>query len=71
MRASQSPQRRILFCIFLETIRETRSSTRHIEIMDLSRLLDLWQQHYDRIGETGKMLLPLVKVFFLAPPDEE
>ena len=50
--------------------REIRSSTKHIETMDLDRLVSLWQQHYDRLSETGKTLLPLVKVYFLAPAEE-
>jgi restriction system protein len=50
--------------------REIRSSTKHIETMDLARLVSLWQEHYERISEAGKSLLPLVKVFFLAPAEE-
>jgi restriction system protein len=50
--------------------REIRSSTKHIETMDLDRLVNLWQQHYDKISEPGKGLLPLVKVHFLAPAEE-
>ena len=44
--------------------REIRSSTKHIETMDLDRLVSLWQQHYEKLSETGKALLPLVKVYF-------
>jgi len=50
--------------------REIRSSTKHIETMDLDRLVSLWQQHYEKLSETGKTLLPLVKVYFLAPAEE-
>lgn len=50
--------------------REIRSSTKHIEAMDLDRLISLWQEHYEKISEAGKTLLPLVKVYFLAPPEE-
>jgi len=50
--------------------REIRSSTKHIETMDLNRLVSLWQEHYEKIGEAGKALIPLVKVYFLAPADE-
>ncbi|MBI3099376.1 MAG: hypothetical protein HYY93_14215 [Planctomycetes bacterium] len=50
-----------------EVQRETRNSTKHIETMDLERLIDLWQQHYDRIPESGRAMLPLVRVRFLAP----
>lgn len=50
--------------------REIRSSNKHIETMDLDRLVDLWQGHYDKISERGKALLPLVKVFFIAPTED-
>jgi restriction system protein len=49
---------------------EIRHSNKHIETMDLDRLVSLWQQHYEKISETGKALLPLVKVYFLAPAEE-
>jgi restriction system protein len=50
--------------------REIRASSKHIETMDLDRLISLWQQHYDQISEPGKALLPLAKLYFLAPPEE-
>jgi restriction system protein len=53
-----------------DALREIRSSVKHIETMDLDRLISLWQEHYEKIREPGKMLLPLVKVFFLSPPEE-
>jgi restriction system protein len=53
-----------------EVEREIRSSTKHIETMDLDRLIRLWQQYYDQVPEAGKTLLPLVKLYFLAPPEE-
>jgi restriction system protein len=52
-----------------EVEREVRSAGKHIELMDLERLIALWQQHYDQIPETGRALLPLVRVFVLAPPE--
>ncbi len=53
-----------------EVEREIRASTKHIELMDLDRLIELWQQHYDKVREPGKALLPLVQLFFLAPTEE-
>jgi restriction system protein len=53
-----------------EVEREIRASTKHIEMMDLERFINLWQQHYETLREAGKSLLPLVKVFFLAPAEE-
>lgn len=52
-----------------EVEREIRVAGKHIELMDLERLITLWQQHYDQIPETGRALLPLVRVFVLAPPE--
>jgi restriction system protein len=53
-----------------EVEREIRASTKHIELMDLDRLIELWQQHYDKVREPGKALLPLVQLFVLAPTEE-
>ena len=50
--------------------REARGANRHIETMDLNRLIELWQQHYGSIREAGKKLLPLVTLHFLAPIEE-
>lgn len=53
-----------------EALREARSASKHIETMDLNRLITLWQENYDKLRESGKKRLPLVKVFFLAPTEE-
>lgn len=53
-----------------EVEREIRASTKHIESMDLDRLIRLWEQHYDKVREAGKALLPLVRLHFLAPAEE-
>lgn len=53
-----------------EVEREIRASTKHIETMDLDRLINLWQEHYDKLSERGKAMLPLIKVYFLAPAEE-
>jgi len=54
-----------------EVLRTARESNKeHIELMDLSRLVTLWQENYDRLRESGKKRLPLVRVFFLAPKEE-
>jgi restriction system protein len=54
-----------------DALQEIRSSSKHIETMDLDRLIQLWSQHYDNIRESGKLLLPLVKLHFLAPTEEQ
>ncbi|MCI0416462.1 Mrr restriction system protein [bacterium] len=53
-----------------EVEREIRASSKHIEVMDLNRFIQLWQQHYDNLREPAKALLPLIKLYFLAPPEE-
>jgi restriction system protein len=53
-----------------EADREIRSSTRHIETMDLERVITLWQEHYELLSQAGRALLPLVRVYFLAPEEE-
>jgi restriction system protein len=53
-----------------EVEREIRASSKHIETMDLDRLIKLWQQYYDQIPEAGKLLMSMVKLYFLAPPEE-
>jgi restriction system protein len=53
-----------------EVEREIRASGRHIETMNLDRLIELWQKHYENIREPGKRLLPLVRLHFLAPAEE-
>lgn len=53
-----------------EAKREIQSSSKHIETMDLERVITLWQEHYEKLSQAGKALLPLVKVLFLAPAEE-
>ena len=53
-----------------EVEREIRASMRHIETMDVDRLVLLWEQHYEKIRQAGKALLPLVRLSFLAPAEE-
>ncbi|HVE50209.1 MAG TPA: restriction endonuclease [Casimicrobiaceae bacterium] len=36
-------------------------------LIDLKRFFDLWVQHYDRIPEEARRLLPLKPVYFLTP----
>ena len=50
--------------------REVRGASRHIDTMDLDRLISLWEENYEKIHEGGKALLPLVKLHFLAPTEE-
>jgi restriction system protein len=50
-----------------EAERETRSQeTRRLSLIGLSELFDLWVEHYDRLNEDTRQLLPLKPVYFLA-----
>lgn len=40
---------------------------RRITLVDLERLFDLWAEHYGRVPDSEKRLLPLRPVYYLAP----
>jgi restriction system protein len=42
---------------------------RRVTLLDLGKLFDLWVEHYDRVDETKKQLLPLKPIYYLAPQD--
>lgn len=42
---------------------------RRVTLVDLEALFDLWTEHYDRIEEKERALLPLRSVYYLAPTD--
>jgi restriction system protein len=46
-----------------------RQEKRRIMLLDLKRLFDLWTEHYDRIPEVQRRLLPLRPVHYLAPDE--
>jgi len=46
-----------------------RQEKRRIMLLDLKRLFDLWTEHYERIPELQRRLLPLRPVYYLAPDD--
>jgi len=37
--------------------------------MDLSDLIQMWDDHYDEMEEEDRRLMPLKRVAFLAPPE--
>lgn len=53
-----------------DAIEEARRTAKHIEIIDLERFVSLWQQYYNNLRESGKALLPLRQLYFLAPVEE-
>ena len=50
-----------------DAVSEAKSSSRHIEIMDMKRFIELWKAHYSEMSEEDKSLLPLREIMFLAP----
>jgi len=42
---------------------------RKVTLLGLEQLFDLWVQHYDKIAEEDKKLLPLRPVYYLAPAE--
>ncbi|GAB4240824.1 MAG: hypothetical protein OHK0028_19060 [Deltaproteobacteria bacterium] len=44
-----------------------RQERRRLTLVDLKRLFDLWVEHYDRIPEVSRRLLPIRPVYFLVP----
>ncbi len=43
--------------------------TRKLMLVDLEKLVELWVQHYDKVADSDKLLLPLKPVYYLAPPE--
>ena len=50
-----------------EAVSEAKSSSRHIEMMDMKRFIGLWKTHYSDMSEEDKSLLPLREIMFLTP----
>lgn len=46
-----------------------RQEKRKIMLLDLKRLFDLWVEHYTKVPETQRRLLPLRAIYYLAPSD--
>ena len=42
---------------------------RRMMLLDAKRLFDLWVEHYDRVPEAQRRLLPLRQVYYLAPSE--
>ena len=41
----------------------------HVELIDLTRFIELWQEHFDKLSDEDRVLMPLVPVYFLAETD--
>ena len=47
----------------------SRSSAKHIELIDMDRFIELWQEFYNKLTDEDKRLLPLEPVYFLSPDE--
>jgi len=45
-----------------------RNSNVHVELVDLPRFIDLWQQFYSKLNDEDKTKLPLFSIYLLATP---
>lgn len=44
-----------------------RSSHVHVELIDMPRFIELWQEFYHRLNDEDKALLPLIPIYFYSP----
>ncbi len=44
-----------------------RSSHVHVELIDLERFINLWQEFYEKLTDEDKAMLPLIPIYFIAP----
>lgn len=51
--------------------KETKQDNRRIRLVDLETFFDLWVEHYDKIPEKNRKLLPIKPVWFLADSDKD
>ncbi len=52
-----------------EAERESRSEVRHVTLIDLDRLVELWVQYSAKLGDADRQLLPLNPIYFLTPSE--
>ena len=42
---------------------------RLVTLINFERLMDLWIEHYDKLEETARQLLPLKPIWYLSPDE--
>ena len=52
-----------------DALSEIRRASKHIEAIDLERFIDMWEEHYNKLSDEDKDLLPLRNISFLAPEE--
>lgn len=48
-----------------DALKEFKHSSPHIELIDLERFIELWQEFYDRMRDEDKALMPISPVYFV------
>lgn len=47
----------------------SRDANIHLELIDLPRMINLWQDFYDKLKDEDKQLMPLKRLYLLAPTE--
>jgi restriction system protein len=53
-----------------EARRFSRESTGHIKLVDGEEFIELWIEHYEKLSDSDKKLLPLYPIYFLGSSEE-
>src|SRR5262249_349072 len=48
---------------------EIRRSSRHVEKIDLTDFIKMWNDHYEKMTEEDRRLMPIRRIAFLAPEE--
>lgn len=48
-----------------DSVRTARESHKHVELVDFERFITLWQDHYHKMTDEEKNMLPLQPIYFL------
>lgn len=48
-----------------DALKEFKHSNPHIELIDLERFIELWQEFYDKMEDEDKALMPITPVYFV------
>mgnify|MGYP004552365355 FL=1 len=48
-----------------DALKEFKHSSPHIELIDLERFIELWQEFYEKMKDEDKALMPISPVYFV------
>ena len=52
-----------------DALKEFKHSNPHIELIDLERFIELWQEFYEKMKDEDKALMPISPVYFVDKKD--